>query len=119
MAFQTIPGFDETLIPLALDSVPVAISLVDLGGKLLYYNEYGRSILDRKPELLGKDIRHCHEKPESIARIDQMLEAFKGGRREPFVYENVRFERRIVVTLSPLLAEGRLIGCVQSVIVKP
>ena len=112
-------GLDETQIPLILDRIPVAITVTDLDGKILYYNEYSSRILDRKPEYRRRDIRLCHEKHESIARIDQMLEEFRMGRPQEFVYEADRYRNRVVVTLSPFLIDGRLIGCIQGVIIKP
>jgi hypothetical protein len=39
------------------------------------------------PEFYKTNIRLCHLKPESIAKIEQMLQAFKEGRRERLVYE--------------------------------
>jgi DUF438 domain-containing protein len=119
MVLQSGDGFDETLIPIILDRIPAAVTLIDLDGNILYYNAYSSQILERKPELLGTDIRLCHQKPEGIARIDEMLESFKEGRRKEYVYETERFGRNIVVTLLPFVVEDRLLGCLQSVIIKP
>ena len=85
---------------------------------MLYYNEYGAQILDRKPEYLGRDVNLCHEKQESRERIDHMLEAFKAGRRQEFYYEADRYGKRIAVTLSPFEVKGRLVACIQTVTVK-
>jgi PAS domain S-box-containing protein len=119
MTIQAIAGFDEGLIPLILDSIPVAVTLIDPDGRILHYNAYSTQILERRQELLGTEIRDCHNKPESIARIDQMLQAFRDGRREEFVYENERFGRRLVFTLKPFFVEGQLFGILQSAIIKP
>jgi DUF438 domain-containing protein len=53
-----------------LDQIPVGITVTDLDGKMLYYNEYCARTVDRKPEYIGMDIRSCHKKPESIPKID-------------------------------------------------
>lgn len=119
MAFHAINGFDLTrMSPLILDTIPVAITVIDLEGRILYYNEYSTQIADRKAEYLGRDVRLCHEQPESRARIDEMLEEFKRGRRKEFYYEANRYGNRVAVTLSPLEVEGQLVGCIQSATIK-
>jgi PAS domain S-box-containing protein len=103
---------------LVLESLPVAVTVVDLDGRMLYFNSHAGRVLDRKPEYLGKDIRLCHQKPESNAKIDRMIEAFKSGNQTPFYYEADRNGRRIAVTFVPWTVGGRMKGCIQTVIVK-
>ena len=107
------------LLPHILDQIPVAVTVIDLEGTIRYFNAYAPQLLDRKPEYIGRDVRACHMKPESNARIDEMIAAFKGGRRDRFTWEVTRNRRRLVLALSPLEVEGRLVGCIHSVIVKP
>jgi DUF438 domain-containing protein len=109
----------QSLIPSVLDQLPVAVTVIDLAGTIQYFNGYAPEILDRKPEYLGTDVRACHKKAASNARIDEMMDAFKAGRRERFTWEIERYGRRLVVTFSPLVADGQLAGCIHSVIVKP
>ena len=118
MPFQAIDGFDNSLIPLIIDRIPVAITGIDLEGNILFYNDYSRQVLDRKPEYLGTDIRSCHQKPETNDKIDRMLNEFKAGRREDFYYETFRYGKNIAVTLSPFEVGGQLIGCIQSVVIR-
>ena len=118
MTFKAIEGFDAAQIPLIVDIIPVAITIIDLEGHILFYNDYSSQVLDRKPEYLGSDIRDCHQKPETNARIDTMLNEFEAGRREAFYYEAFRYGKNIAVTLLPFEVDGQLIGCVQSVTIK-
>jgi PAS domain S-box-containing protein len=118
MKYKAIEDFDLAQIPLIYDKIPVAITVIDLEGNILFYNRYSSRVLDRKPEHLGTDIRDCHQKPETNAKIDQMLNEFKTGRREEFYYEAFRYGKNICVTLSPFEVDGQLIGCIQSVIIK-
>jgi DUF438 domain-containing protein len=118
MTFHVIDGFDNSIIPQIIEHIPVAITGIDLEGNILFYNEYGTQVLDRKPAYLGTDIRDCHQKPESNAKIDRMLAAFKDGSRENFYYETVRYGKNIAVTLSPFEVNGNLIGCIQSVVIR-
>jgi DUF438 domain-containing protein len=118
MTFKALDGFDAAQIPLMIDMIPVAITVIDLAGHIIFYNDYSSRVLDRKPEYLGTDIRDCHQKPETNARIDGMLNEFKAGRREEFYYEAFRYGKDIAVTLSPFEVDGQLIGCIQSVTLK-
>lgn len=101
-----------------LDQLPVGITLVDLQGRLVYYNLEASRILDRRPEYVGKDIRSCHRKAESMARISEMILAFKSGQKEPFHWEIERYGRRLVVSFSPLFRKDRLVGCIHMAVVK-
>jgi DUF438 domain-containing protein len=118
MPFQAVEDFDLNQIPQILDKMPVAVTIIDLEGNILFYNEYSSRVLDRRPEHLGTDVRLCHEKAETNARIDQMLAEFKAGRNEDFYYEAFRYGKNIAVTLSHFEVDGSRIGCIQSVIIK-
>jgi DUF438 domain-containing protein len=107
------------LLPHVLDQIPVAVTLVDPEGTIRYFNRYAPEILERRAEFIGTDVRACHKRTESNARIDEMLHAFKAGRRERYGWEVERFGRRLVVTFSPLVVDGRLAGAIHSVMVKP
>jgi PAS domain S-box-containing protein len=101
-----------------LDQIPVGITVTDLDGKILYFNEYSAQIVDRKPEYIGMDIRSCHKKPESIIKIDTILSEMKVEKRENYSYESKRKDKVLYVTISPYKCLGELIGFIQSVVVK-
>jgi DUF438 domain-containing protein len=106
--------FPEGWIPRILDQIPVAVTVFDLQGAMIYYNASAPKLLRRTPDLLGKDIRLCHEKPASIARIDGIIAGFVQGSREPVSYEASRYGRVLAFTVSPLEVEGRLAGCIHT-----
>ena len=110
-----LPPLVETL-PLALENIPVGITLVDSWGTILYFNRKAAEILDRRPEYLGRDLRFCHTKPESVARIDAILADFRAGSEEVVEYEAVRYGRKLKVAFTPLRRAGNLIACAQTVI---
>jgi PAS domain S-box-containing protein len=101
-----------------LDQIPVGITVTDLDGKILYFNEYSTQIVDRKPEYIGMDIRSCHKKPESIIKIDTILSEMKAGKRENYCYESKRKDKVLSVTVSPYKQLGKLIGFIHSIVVK-
>jgi DUF438 domain-containing protein len=111
-------SIDKELMYQIFDGIPVGITIVDLEGRILYYNAYSTRILQSKPEYIGRDIRLCHQKAESIAAVDRMLAAFKEGRDQSFGYETVRYGNRLSVSFLPLYAEGRVAACLQSVLLQ-
>jgi sensor histidine kinase regulating citrate/malate metabolism len=106
------------LIGLAMEGMGVAVTIIDTKGTLLYYNKQAAKILDRKPEYIGKDVHSHHKKATSNKKFDQMLHDFQKGRTEPFHYEAKPYGKTILVTLSPILEDGKFIGCTQSVRLK-
>ncbi len=106
------------LIKLAMDSMGVAVSIMDTEGTLLYYNNQAAKILDRKPEYIGEDVHSHHKKPSSNSKLELMFQEFQKGRTEPFYYEVQPYGKIILVIVSPILENGRFIGCVQSVLLK-
>jgi transcriptional regulator with PAS, ATPase and Fis domain len=52
----------KELINLVLDSIDVAVTIIDTKGTLLYYNQHSAKIVDRKPEYIGTDIHSHHKK---------------------------------------------------------
>ncbi|MGD9332946.1 MAG: PAS domain-containing protein [Desulfobacterales bacterium] len=65
-----------------LNKIPVGITLIDLVDRIRYSNDDSARIVDRRPEYIGRGIRSCHQKAESIARSDRMREDIRSGRRE-------------------------------------
>ena len=112
---DSVTGNNKSLLGItdlaaALDKVPAGITIVDLEGRILYYNEYCTRFVDRKPEYIGKDIRLCHKKETSIEKIDAIFTEMKAGRLQEFYYEAERGEKKLGVTVCPLEVDGKKIG---------
>ena len=101
-----------------LDQFPVGITVTDLDGRILYYNEYSAKIVDRKPEYIGMDIRYCHKKQESIEKIEKILSEIKDKKRETYNYESKRNDKVLSVTISPYILHDEIIGFIHSYAVK-
>jgi DUF438 domain-containing protein len=108
----------KELLSLSMDIVDIAVTIIDINGTLLYYNKEASKIVDRKPEYIGKDVHSHHKKETSNKKLDLMLRDFQRGRTEPFHYEADPYGKKILVTLSPILNNGRLIGFLQTVKLK-
>jgi DUF438 domain-containing protein len=118
VSFKT-DSFEEKWVPSIVDRIPMAVTIFDLKGDLLYFNDTAPRIINRKPEHLGRDIRLCHQKPQSVVRINGMIQEFQQGRRDPISYEARPYGKTLLITVSPLEVEGRLVGCVHTAIPKP
>jgi DUF438 domain-containing protein len=103
------------LIKLAMDSMDVAVTIIDTKGTLLYYNQHSAKIVNRKPEYIGTDIHSHHKKAASNNKVDLMIKEFEEGRREPFHYKAKPYGKVIFVTLSPIIKKGVFVGCVQTI----
>ena len=101
-----------------MNQFPVGITVTDLDGKMLYYNEYSAKIVDRKPEYIGMDIRYCHKKQESIEKIEKILSEIKDKKRETYNYESKRNDKVLSVTISPYILHDEIIGFIHSFAVK-
>lgn len=108
----------EELIPSALDCLGVAVTIIDPRGTMLYYNQHAARIVDRKPDYIGHDIHSHHKKAATNERLDSMIQEFSEGRAKPFRYEAKPYGTPIFVTVSPILKEGKFLGCVQTVVLK-
>ena len=108
----------EELENLALEFMGVAVTIIDMKGTVLYYNNHAAKILDRKPEYIGKNAHSHHKKAATNKKFDFMLKAFKEGRTEPFHYEAKPYRKVIIVTLSPIIKDRQFVGCVQCVQLK-
>ena len=96
-----------------LGKVPAGITVIDLQGRMLYYNAFCSRFVDRKPEYIGKDIRNCHQKPASIQIIERLLSDLKKGKRKDYYYETERGGYKLGVTVAPFEVDGQQIGFIQ------
>ena len=106
------------LLVFAKEYSGTAVTIIDPEGTLLYYNRRAAAILDRKTKYIGIDVRSHHKKAASNEKLDLMLQEFKNGRLEPCCYKARPYGEGIFVTISPIVMEGKFVGCVQSVVLK-
>jgi DUF438 domain-containing protein len=100
------------------DQAPVALSVLDCQARLLYYNGYAPSILDRRPEYLGRDVRDFHQ-PASAARISEILAAYAQGQRREFAWTLERQGQRLAVRVAPWIRDGQWAGVLHAVMLLP
>lgn len=112
-------SFDPNALDTALwDQVAAAVTVLDLDGTILFYNDYAPSILDRKPEYIGRDIRDLHN-PASNAKIEAMLKTYKNGQAQEFCWKLTRNNQEYVIRLTPLMKDRRISGAVHIAMLLP
>jgi sensor histidine kinase regulating citrate/malate metabolism len=113
---RTVPGWDLGGIAAEiLEWAGVGVTILDAEGTVLYYNRWAAEHLDRRPEYLGQDVGDTVTNP----RFDAMIALFENGRREPVRYVARPYGRTtILVTVSPILVDGRIAGYSQIVLLK-
>ena len=65
-----------TTIAAMLDTLPVDLTFMDEQNRIAWFS--GHRIFNRPPEILGRDVRECHQ-PSSFPAIDRMVADFKSG----------------------------------------
>ena len=113
MDHETKISLGTIQLAMVLDKTPAGITVIDQEGHILYYNEYCSKFVDRKPEYIGKNIRFCHQKPESIEKIEKILSELTKGERNEYYYEAERGGHKLGVTVSPFSVDGKQIGFIQ------
>lgn len=96
-----------------LDQVPAGITVFDLEGQILYYNDYSTRFVDRRPEYIGRNLASCHKKDEIVVRIKQMFSDLAAGKKDEVYYESQRGENKLGVTVTRFSFEGEHVGFIQ------
>jgi|GEM_PF-612580 len=102
-----------------LEYAGVGVTIVDREGRAIYYNQWAKDHLDRKPEYIDDDVRNRHRRDITNPRFDAMLKLFEDGRMEPVRYVARPYGKTtILVTVSPVYVKGELVGFSQIVLLK-
>ncbi len=96
-----------------LKRLPADLSFVDADGILRYYSETPNRIFKRTPAVIGRHVRDCHP-AKSLDKVEQILSAFAGGRRDDAQFWIHLADRFIVIRyLAVRDAQGRYLGCLE------
>ena len=64
-----------------IERLPVDITFADEEDKVRYFTKFGKGIFPRAKTILGAKLQRCHSK-KSIRMVNEILEAFKTGKRD-------------------------------------
>lgn len=108
----------EEMALATLGQAAVAVTVLDLEGRLLFYSRHAPRLLDRRPSYLGRDVRELHQ-PASAAKMTAILAAYAAGGREEFTWQLHRGEKVFTVRVAPLELSGANRGLVHTVMLMP
>ncbi len=106
------------LTPQVLGQAAVAVTVLDLEGRLLFYSQYAPQILDRKPAYLGREVGELHQ-PASRAKIAAILAAYRAGQRREYTWRLPRGEKTFAVRVAPLILAEQAVGLIHTVMLLP
>ncbi len=69
------------MVNLILNHLPIEISFVDAEDRVRYFTQMGERIFPRSPAVIGRTVQNCHP-PDSVDRVEAILDAFREGRRD-------------------------------------
>jgi transcriptional regulator with PAS, ATPase and Fis domain len=102
-----------------LEHAGVGVTIIDRDARVLYYNRWAAQNLDRRPNYIGDDVRNRHRRGITNPRFNAMLRLFEEGRTEPVRYVARPYGKTtILVTVSPIIIDGELVGYSQIVLRK-
>lgn len=80
--YSTFTGsLTKEQLTLTLDNIPIDITYVDEFDKVVYFNNAKDRFFPRSPSIVGRDVDKCHP-PESVHVVNEIVEAFKEGRKD-------------------------------------
>lgn len=96
-----------------LDVLPLDITLVDDQDRVVYYSNPIERIFPRSPAIIGRNVRNCHP-PDSVHVVEDILDAFKKGKKDHASFWIQRQEQFILIQYVPLRdKEGSYLGTLE------
>ncbi len=96
-----------------LDTLPVDITFVDKDDTVRYYNKSKERIFVRTKAVIGRKVQQCHPQ-KSIHMVNQILEAFKSGKRDiAEFWINVKGRLVHIRYLAVRDKNGEYLGCLE------
>lgn len=101
-----------------VESLPLEMTVIDENDRIVWWNTRRPRFFERADEVLGRDVRSCHNE-KSVAMIDVILREMKSGERETarFWYNRIDegVPRKLVVDYVAIRdGSGRYVGCIET-----
>lgn len=84
------------LLNIALNRMPVDISIVDENDRVLYYSDNPHRIFPRSPAAIGRTVQNCHPQ-KSVDTVNRILHAFRNKERDKASFWIQMGERFILI----------------------
>jgi PAS domain S-box-containing protein len=103
-----------------LEALPMEITIIDSDDRIVAWNERAPRLFERKEEIMGRDVRTCHN-DESNRMIDRILSEMKVGERDVFRFwydhemkDEGQTEKILIEYIALRDDEGGYIGCMET-----
>lgn len=101
-----------------LETLPLEMTVIDENDRVVWWNTRRPRVFARSDDILGKDVRVCHN-AESNRMIDRILREMKAGERETarFWYNRITeglLQKLVVDYIAIRDGEGRYLGCIET-----
>ncbi len=106
-------GLSEEQIAAILDAMPFEMSFVDADDRLRYRNRVGRRIIPIGDELMGSDVRGCHQEA-TLPKVEAILSDLRSGKRDEAWFWVSPSQPRILNRFVAIRdASGRYLGTLE------
>lgn len=105
---------DLALLNIALNRMPMDISVVDENDRVLYYSDNPHRVFPRSPAAIGRTVQNCHPQ-KSVDTVNRILQAFRNHERDKARFWIQMGDRFIVIDYYALYdASGAYRGCLEA-----
>jgi len=98
-----------------LNALPIEITFVDAQDSFRYFSQNKERIFIRTKAAIGRKVQQCHPQ-KSIHAVNQILDDFRGGRREAAEFWMQSNGRFVHIRFFPVRdRKGKYLGCIEVV----
>ncbi len=108
-------GMDSKILKEICDSVDFRVEYADENGVSRWFNRASYESGKRRETDIGKPLLDCHSQ-ETTKKIDLMYDAFRKGRKGPFVVKKMMGEKKAVIHFYPVFIDETFKGCFATII---
>jgi|WetSurMetagenome_2_1015567.scaffolds.fasta_scaffold228526_2 uncharacterized protein len=106
------------IVDAVLETLPLEMTVLDENDRVVWWNSRRPRLFERADDILGRDVRLCHNE-KSVGMIDRLLREMKDGERESarFWYNRIDegVPRKLVVDYFAIRdVSGRYLGCIET-----
>lgn len=113
-----IGKFNEELLDILLDTIPIEFSVVNADDKVVGWNKHETRVFKRPKSVLGKEVRDCHPK-KSLQKVEAVLSEMRSGQRdlaEFWIDMNIegKLEKIFIQYFALRDKKGKYLGCLEA-----
>lgn len=84
-------------LELIFGSLPVEMTMIDENDKVVFFSDSHNRIFPRSSAIIGRDVQNCHP-PESVHIVNEIISAFKKGKKEKAEFW-FKYKERLIFTV--------------------